>query len=154
MACCRWATVLPTTHLSFSLILNPLNQLEHLAPTHVMTVVSFWAYMHDIQQYDIFRAGTLFLLAQSRHSVQHNSERKKSDVRKGRIWQSPFQTSGRGMTIRDSFPSLVRERRAEKITQFWIQINSHGPCGSLPCWIINLDPGSRYFECKRFYTFL
>ena len=88
------------------------------------------------QRSGIFRAGTLFL--------PPSTQQLKGEWRpKGENLTEPLSELGeRGMTIRDSFPSLVRRKGAEKITQCWMQINSHGMARPSLCWIINSDPGS------------
>ena len=86
---------------------------------------------------DIFRAGTLFLTTRrAQCNTTTVKERKKSDVRKGRIWQSPFQTSERGeWQFGTVFPALL-ERRERKRGQ---KKSLNAECKSIPmAWLAPL----------------
>ena len=111
MACCRWATVLPTSHLLFSLILNPLNQLEHLAPTHVMTCkfLSLHAWYPTIRHFPSwhpFPNGT----AVCNTTVK---ERRVTSER-GEFDRAPFRPQGGEWQFGTVFPALLEREKGRK----------------------------------------
>ena len=103
---------------------------------------------------DIFRAGTLFLTTRrAQCNTTTVKERKKSDVRKGRIWQSPFQTSERGeWQFGTVFPALLerRERKRGQKKSLNAECKSISIVHSIVLPLLNYK-FSPYVECIEFW---